>query len=79
MPLTICFQETPFKPRLTTPKVFYVLRTHIFLYEGHERKTRCGDSQVYAQIIVKEIGKLHNLYSIAQLILFLEKYHNTTE
>jgi hypothetical protein len=29
MSLTTCFQETPLRPRLTTPKVFYALRKDI--------------------------------------------------
>jgi hypothetical protein len=70
MSTTICFQETPLRPRLTTPKVFYVLKKDISLYGGHGKRTGYGGCHVYTQIILEEIGQLPNLYLVMKISLF---------
>jgi hypothetical protein len=65
---TTCFQETPLRPRLTTPKVFYASRKDISLWEGHRKSTRHGGCHVYTQAILEEIR--HLSYLILNISLF---------
>jgi hypothetical protein len=65
--VTICFQKTPLRPRLTTPKVCYALRKDISLYGGHGKRTRYGGCHVYTQTILEEIEQLSNLYLILDI------------
>jgi hypothetical protein len=60
MSLTTCFQDTPLRSMLTTPKVFYALRKDISCREVMEKRNRYGSCHVYTQIILEEIGQLPN-------------------
>jgi hypothetical protein len=67
---TICFQKTPLRPRITTPKGFYALRKDVSLWEGHRKRTRYGGCHIYTQIILKDIGQLPNFHLILNISLF---------